>query len=241
MPRALRGYLLADWDADTLDSACGDTAARKTLREHLDRLLASGEVGAPARADAQADRPHARAGDLGAAGAARARAAAPGRCRARRQTVLSIEPAALAAAQRVLTRASGAPLETGVSALYARGAQAPLRARVSDTLRQLERESPWVLGAAPEAALADAAARARLLETDRGARSRSNACAPGTRWCTTCACRARPRWVRRPSRPSVVARRFAVDHGAVGGAARHGPGVAGRRSGGRRRRARPNA
>lgn len=158
---ALRGYLLADWDAEP--ARLGDAAARKTLREHLDRLLASGEVGAPARADARLiarTREQVTAVPLAQRVLARLRQADA----SQGQAVLSIEPAALAAAQKVVTRASGAPLESGVGALYARGAQAPLRARVSDTLRQLEREAPWVLGSAPEPALADAASRTRLLE-----------------------------------------------------------------------------
>ena len=75
---------------------------------------------------------------------------------------LSIEPAALATAHKVLTRASGVPLESGVSPLYARTAQAGLRARVQDGVRQLEDEAPWVLGA--PAGAADAAARARLVD-----------------------------------------------------------------------------
>ena len=47
---ALRSYLLADWDQNA--AQVGSAAARKALREHLDRLLATGEVGAPAMADA---------------------------------------------------------------------------------------------------------------------------------------------------------------------------------------------
>ncbi|HSW25337.1 MAG TPA: type VI secretion protein IcmF/TssM N-terminal domain-containing protein, partial [Burkholderiaceae bacterium] len=47
---ALRSYLLADWDQNA--AQVGSAAARKALREHLDRLLATGEVGAPALADA---------------------------------------------------------------------------------------------------------------------------------------------------------------------------------------------
>ena len=69
---------------------------------------------------------------------------------------------ALATANKVLTRASGVPLESGVSPLYTRAAQPGLRARVQDSVRQLEAEAPWVLGAPSGAP--DAAARARLVE-----------------------------------------------------------------------------
>jgi type VI secretion system protein ImpL len=159
---ALRGYLLADWDAEPV--RIGNTATPKSLREHLDRLLSSGEVGAPALADAKLiarTRQQVNAVPLAQRVLARLRQADA----SQGLTVLSIEPAVLPAAQKLLARASGAPVEAGVSALYARGAQAPLRARVNDSLRQLEREAPWVLGVAPEAALADAAARTRLIET----------------------------------------------------------------------------
>jgi type VI secretion system protein ImpL len=75
---------------------------------------------------------------------------------------LSIDPATLAAAGKVLTRVSGAPLESGVSPLYTRTTPALLRARVQDSVRQLDQEAPWVLGGA--AGPADAAARARLID-----------------------------------------------------------------------------
>jgi type VI secretion system protein ImpL len=159
---ALRGYLLADWDAEP--ARLGNAAARKTLREHLDRLLASGEVGAPSLADARLvaqTRQRVTSVPLAQRVLARLRQADV----SQGQTVLSIEPSALPAVQKVLARASGVALDSGVSALYARGAQAPLRSRINDSLRQLDREAPWVLGAAPEAAAADAAARARLVET----------------------------------------------------------------------------
>ncbi len=158
---ALRAYLLADWDAEP--ARLGNSSARKTLREHLDRLLGSGEVGAPARADAKLvarTREQVAAVPLDQRVLARLHQADANQG----PTVLSIEPASLAAAHKVLTRASGAAVESGVSALYARGAQAPLRARVADSLSQLEREAPWVLGA-PDAALTDAAARTRLVDS----------------------------------------------------------------------------
>jgi type VI secretion system protein ImpL len=151
---ALRGYLLADWDA----------AARNSVREHIDRLLTSGEVGAPALADAKLIA-HTREQVSAVPLAQRVLARLHQADASQGLTVLSIEPAALPVAQKVLARASGAPLESGVSALYARGVQAPLRARVNDSLRQLEREAPWVMGTTADAALGDAAARTRLIET----------------------------------------------------------------------------
>ena len=156
---ALRSYLVADWDQNA--GQVGSAAARKALREHLDRLLASGEVGAPSMADntlvtrmrqqlasaapAQRVLARLRQGDASAG-----------------SVPLSIEPAALATAHKVLTRASGAPLDAGVPPLYARTGQAGLRARVQDSVRQLDDEASWVLGTPPTST--DATARARLID-----------------------------------------------------------------------------
>ncbi|HSB23549.1 MAG TPA: type VI secretion system membrane subunit TssM, partial [Burkholderiaceae bacterium] len=156
---ALRSYLLADWDSNA--AQVGSAAARKALREHLDRLLATGEVGAPAMADA-ALVASTRAQLVTAAPAQRVLARLHQGDATQGTVPLSIEPAALATAQKVLTRASGVPLESGVGPLYTRAAQSGLHARVQDTVRQLEQEAPWVLGA--PALPADAAARARLIE-----------------------------------------------------------------------------
>ncbi|HEU5296420.1 MAG TPA: type VI secretion system membrane subunit TssM [Burkholderiaceae bacterium] len=156
---ALRSYLVADWDLSA--TPVGSAAARKALREHLDRLLATGEVGAPSMADANLVA-RMRAQLTTAAPAQRVLArlrqgdATPG------ATTLSIEPAALATAQKVLTRASGVPLESGVSPLYARAGQTGLRARVQDSVRQLDEEAPWVLGM--PAGAPDVAAHARLVD-----------------------------------------------------------------------------
>jgi len=156
---ALRGYLVADWDQST--PQVGSAAARKALREHLDRLLATGEVGAPSMADAGlVARTRAQLGT--AAPAQRVLARLRQGDATQGTTTLSIEPAALALAQKVLTRASGVPLESGVSPLYTRAAQGWLRSRVHDSVRQLDEEAPWVMGA--PAAPPDAAARARLAD-----------------------------------------------------------------------------
>ncbi|HEX6016607.1 MAG TPA: type VI secretion system membrane subunit TssM, partial [Burkholderiaceae bacterium] len=156
---ALRSYLVADWDANA--AQVGSATARTALREHLDRLLASGEVGAPSMADsALVARTRAQLG--GAAPAQRVLARLHQGDVTQGRVPLSIEPAALATAQKVLTRASGVPLESGVEPLYTRAAQARLRERVRDSVQQLESEAPWVLGTA--AAATDPAARARLIE-----------------------------------------------------------------------------
>jgi len=157
---ALRSYLLADWDQNA--AQVGSAAARKALREHLDRLLATGEVGAPAMADANLIA-RTRQQLSTAAPAQRVLARLRQGDATQGSVPLSIEAAALATAGKVLTRATGVPLESGVAPLYTRAAQPGLRARVQTSVRQLEEEAPWVLGASSGAA--DAAARARLVES----------------------------------------------------------------------------
>ncbi len=156
---ALRAYLIADWDATLPHSVTA--AQREALRRHLDRLLASGEVGAPALADPEliakaravvAGVPLARRAyerlkmaDLGASAAA-----------------FSAETVAGAAAQRVFVRASGEPLGAGIPALYSRDVvQQTLPARTQEVLRQFTSEHSWVLGTAAPGA-ADAAAQQAL-------------------------------------------------------------------------------
>jgi type VI secretion system protein ImpL len=156
---ALRSYLVADWDQSA--AQVGSATARKALREHLDRLLATGEVGAPAMADANLVT-RTRQQLSTAAPAQRVLARLRQGDASQGNAALSIEPATLATAHKVLTRASGVPLESGVSPLYARTVQAGLRARVQDGVRQIEDEAPWVLGAPVGAT--DAAARARLVD-----------------------------------------------------------------------------
>jgi type VI secretion system protein ImpL len=156
---ALRGYLLTDWDQDV--ARVGSASSRKALREHLDRLLATGEVGAPAMADAglvARTRQQLAAVPLAQRVLARLRQTDAGQG----ATSLSVEAGTLAAANKVLVRASGVPLETGVGPLYTRAAQSGLRARVQDSVRQLDDESSWVLGAPPGPT--DTAARARLVD-----------------------------------------------------------------------------
>lgn len=153
---SLRAYLLADREGAL------PAPYRKPLREHLDRLLATGEVGAPAQAD-QALVARARERVIGVPlvervaqrlrqgvdGAGRA-AAPPG-----------LDSVAGAAASKLLVRASGTPLTEPVpTGLAARSDELP--ALVQQTLRQFEAEQSWVLGAARAEPLDDAA-RGRLL------------------------------------------------------------------------------
>jgi type VI secretion system protein ImpL len=142
---SLRGYLFADWDA-TLPQSVGP-AEREALRQHLDELLAGGEVGAPSRADrelieksralvasvplSQRIYDRLKSLDLGPN--------APG---------FSIASVAGASSAQVFTRASGAPLTQSIPALYSRSfMQQSLRPRSQDVLRQFTEESSWVLGA----------------------------------------------------------------------------------------------
>ena len=158
---ALRAYLIADWDATLPPSA--SATQRDALRLHLDRLLASGEVGAPSNADPQliaqaravvasvplAQRAYQRLKqlDLGAD-------AVP----------FSVESSAGAGARRVFVRAGGEPLGSGVPALYSRAVfQQSLRERTQEVLRQLVREQGWVLGST-EAGADDAAATKALAD-----------------------------------------------------------------------------
>ena len=83
-------------------------------------------------------------------------------------TALSIDASALAAAQKVLSRASGAPVERGCQrAVRARRPGAAAQREWPTRVRQLEREAPWVLGGAPETALTDAAAARTAGRVDR--------------------------------------------------------------------------
>ena len=158
---ALRAFLSADWD---LNLPASVTAAdRDALRQHLDRLLAGGEVGAPSQAQPQviADARRLIAGvplaqrvygrlkqlDLGA-----------------EVTPFTIDTAAGPAARSVFTRASGQPLSQGVPGLYSRAVfQQTFRPRTQDVLRQLAGEQTWVLGSSAANVL-EPAAQARMTE-----------------------------------------------------------------------------
>ncbi len=153
---ALRAYLRADWEA-TLPAATS-AAQHEALRRHLDRLLDSGEVGAPSAADPQ----------LIAQARALVASVAPAQRALQRLKQMdfggapfSVEAAGGATAARIFTRASGRPLNQGIPALYTRAAfEQGLPGRTQEVLRQFAREQPWVLGT--EAPAADAAAQTAL-------------------------------------------------------------------------------
>jgi len=145
---ALHSYLLADWDARLPASVTA--AQHASLRRHLDALLAGGEVGAPANADAALvdkvrgivarvpllQRVYTRLKQLDA-----------------ELPAFSVETAAGASAAKVFGRVSGRSLTQGVPGLYSHAVLgAPFRERTNDVLRQLAREASWVLGSTASAA-----------------------------------------------------------------------------------------
>lgn len=159
--QALRAYLHADWEA-TLPASVRPEQ-RDALRRHLDRLLASGEVGAPDHVDPQlvaavrslvagvppVQRAYARLKqmDLGPD-------AAP----------FTVESAAGTAAQRVFVRANSQPITAGVPALYTRAAwRQSVPARTQEVLRQFADEAGWVLGTT-DALATDPTARKALAD-----------------------------------------------------------------------------
>ncbi len=158
---ALRAFLTAEWDGSP--ASAWPLAIRKALPSHLDRLLATGEVGAPAQADAAlvartrelvagvplAERVYRRIVQSAAGDSAGA---------------FSLESAAGPLGAKVLVRASGQPLNETVPALYGQAARRQgLPAQVQQVLRQFEQEAPWVLQPVRAPALDDAA-RAKLVE-----------------------------------------------------------------------------
>jgi type VI secretion system protein ImpL len=172
---ALRAYLVADWDA-TLRADVTD-GQREALRRHLDRLLASGEVGAPSHADAQLIA-RARAVVAGVPVSRLAYERLKQTAAAPEATPFTIESAGGPAALRVLAFSSGRPATAGVPALYSRAVAGPvLNERIHDVLRQLTREVGWVLGTVGPPGMADAATQQafadevqRLYRADHAAR-----------------------------------------------------------------------
>ena len=157
---ALRSFLSADWDLTLPPSV--SAADRDALRLHLDRLLASGEVGAPSQAQPQI-----------VADARRLVANVPlaqrvyGRLKqldlGSQATPFTLD-AAGPMARSVFVRASGQPLSHGVPGLYSRAVfQQSFRQRTQDVLRQLAGEQSWVLGTSGANAL-EPAAQARMTE-----------------------------------------------------------------------------
>ncbi|HTT11600.1 MAG TPA: type VI secretion system membrane subunit TssM [Burkholderiaceae bacterium] len=141
---SLRGYLFADWDA-TLPQTVGPVE-REALRRHLDRLLAGGEVGAPARADrALIDKSRALVASVPLQQRIydRLKSLDPGSG----APAFSIAAAAGPNAAQFFTRTSGLSLAQGIPALYSRSfLEQSLRARSQDVLSQFTQESGWVLG-----------------------------------------------------------------------------------------------
>jgi type VI secretion system protein ImpL len=146
---ALRAYLLADWQQTLPASTRG--AQQAALRQHLERLLAGGEVGAPSAADPQliarsrtlvasvplAQRAYQRLRQLEAVAGA-----AP----------FSVESAGGAAARSLFARGNSSPLDPGVPALYTRAAFEVVPRLTREVLRQFENERAWVIGAEVPAA-----------------------------------------------------------------------------------------
>ena len=158
---ALRAYLVTDWDTTLPPTVRPDQ--REALRRHLDRLLATGEVGAPSHADQAL-----------IAGARSVVASVPlAELAYQRLKQLdagpevppfTLESAGGPAARRAFVFASGRPLTHGVSALYSRAvAGQSLRERTQEVLRQFAGEAPWVIGAAVPA-VADAASQEALAQ-----------------------------------------------------------------------------
>ncbi len=156
--QALRAYLQADWDA-TLPATVRHEQ-RESLRRHLDRLLASGEVGAPAHADPQLVAA-VRSLVAGVAPAQRAYARLKQMDLGPDVVPFSVESAVGAGAQRVFVSADGRPL-AAVSALYTgAGWRRAVPSRIQEVLRQFAAEAGWVLGT-PDPLAADPAARRAL-------------------------------------------------------------------------------
>lgn len=152
---ALRDHLLSDREGAL------PLPQRKPLRAHLERLFATGEVGAPAQADAAlvATARERLAGlPLVERVAQRLRQASP----ADANGAPGLDVLAGPAAGRLLLRASGVPMTEPVQpGLVARSDE--LRSRVQQVLRQFDAESPWVMGRGATAPLDDAA-RAQLFD-----------------------------------------------------------------------------
>ena len=159
---ALRGYLIADWDADAAGRA--SSAAQRDALRRAPRPPARQRRGRRAvECRPAADRAGARRGGQRAAGATRLPAPEADRPR-RGRAPFSVESSAGAGARRVFVRASGQPLGSGVPALYSRAVfQQSLRERTQEVLRQLVREQAWVLGR-PRPPPTDAAATKALAD-----------------------------------------------------------------------------
>jgi type VI secretion system protein ImpL len=153
-PAALRAYLADDWQ-QTLPPHVG-AAERAALLRHLDQLLATGEVGAPSRADAV----------LVAAARARVQGVSLAqRAATRLRQQASTLAAALPSANGLLVRADGSAL---ADAAIPSATPLPPRERTRRLLAELAQEQAWVLGTpqavAPAPALVDEVERLLVLD-----------------------------------------------------------------------------
>lgn len=145
--RDLRAYLDAEWQQGL---PAGTTAAqRQALLRHLDALLALGEAGAPARADAALiAQVRARVAEVPLEQRLYSRLRTMDRGRSlQAPSVLSL---AGPEAATVFVRASGSPLAERIAPLYTRAvaADGALPAQIDAALSALQAEEPWVLGTA---------------------------------------------------------------------------------------------
>ncbi len=147
--QALGTYLRADWDLTLPATVSAEASA--ALRRHFERLVASGEVGAPMLADQQLiDQARKRVGSVPLAQRAyiRLQGLEPRALSAAAAQDFTVETAAGPAARQVFVRESGRPLSQGVPALYSRAVHGQLQKLSADVLQQLSAESSWVLGGA---------------------------------------------------------------------------------------------
>jgi len=162
---ALRAFLAADWEAGMPASV--SAADRDALREHLDRLLATGEVGAPSQADPQvvADARRRVAGvPLAQRVYGRLKQLDPGPDAA----PFTLESAGGPLARQVFSRASGEPLSHGIPGLYTRAVfERSFRQRTQDVLRELASEQGWVLGVSGVSAMEPGAHARTMADIDR--------------------------------------------------------------------------
>jgi type VI secretion system protein ImpL len=145
--QALAGYLRADWDLTLPTDVSAEVSA--SLRRHFDRLVSSGEVGAPVLADQQL---------IDNARSLVAHVPIDQRAYSRLQSLdlhtilgsdiqdFTILSGAGPMAKQVFVRKSGRPLTRGVPALYSRAAHDQIRRLSEGVLNQLAGEADWVLG-----------------------------------------------------------------------------------------------
>jgi type VI secretion system protein ImpL len=159
--QSLSSYLRSDWDLTLPATVSAEASAG--LRRHFERLVASGEVGAPMLADQQLI-DHARSLVAGVPLVQRAyirlQNLDPRSLPVPAAQDFTVESAAGSAARQLFARQSGRPISQGVPAFYTRAVHGQLRRLSEAALQQLGAESNWVLGTA--AAPLDAASIDRL-------------------------------------------------------------------------------